>query len=96
MNKYTINLLNYFYLFTVAFIVLLPLLWAISTSLMLPIDSFTLPPKWIPTDFVWENYYKAMFGYYLDKAGLGTGGDSSNVPFIHMLFNSFFVSKVPT
>jgi len=92
MNKYTINLLNYFYLFTVAFIVLLPLLWAISTSLMLPIDSFTLPPKWIPTDFVWENYYRTLFGYYLDKAGLGTFGDSVNVPFIHMLFNSFFVS----
>ena len=92
MNKHTINLLNYIYLFTIAFIVFMPILWVISTSLRLPIDSFNLPPKWFPTDFMWENYYEVIYGYYLDKAGLGGGGQSSNIAFIHMLFNSFFVS----
>ena len=92
MNKHTINLLNYIYLFTIAFIVFMPILWVISTSLRLPIDSFNLPPKWFPTDFMWENYYEVIYGYYLDKAGLGGGGKSSNIAFIHMLFNSFFVS----
>jgi len=39
-----------------AAVMLAPLLWAVSTSLRVPAESFTLPPQWLPTDFVWENY----------------------------------------
>lgn len=37
-------------------VVLLPLIWMFSTSLRLPRESFTLPPKWLPTDWQWQNY----------------------------------------
>ena len=43
-------------LLIISFIVLAPLVWMFSTSLRLPIESFSLPPKWIPTDFHWQNY----------------------------------------
>ena len=43
-------------LLIISFVVLAPLLWMVSTSLRLPIESFDLPPKWIPTDFHWQNY----------------------------------------
>ena len=94
MNKYKINnlFLNYIYLFTIAFIVILPIIWLISTSLRLPIESYNLPPKWLPTDFMWEIYYEVMFSYYLDKEGIFVGTLTPKVPFIHMLFNSFVVT----
>ncbi len=37
-------------------LVLLPIVWTISTSLRLPKDSFTLPPRWIPTELRAQNY----------------------------------------
>lgn len=43
-------------LFIAAIIVLLPLVWTVSTSLRLPKDSFSLPPQWLPTDWRWQNY----------------------------------------
>ena len=39
-----------------AVVMLAPILYTISTSLRSPMESFTLPPKWIPTDPNWENY----------------------------------------
>ncbi|NDL60592.1 carbohydrate ABC transporter permease [Phytoactinopolyspora mesophila] len=39
-----------------AVLMLAPLVWAFSTSLRTPAQSFTLPPMWLPTDFAWENY----------------------------------------
>ena len=49
-------LLIYTFLFLAAAMVLLPIVWTVSTSLRLPGDSFALPPKWLPTDFRWQNY----------------------------------------
>lgn len=37
-------------------VVLLPIIWTISTSLRLPKDSFTLPPRWLPTEMRVQNY----------------------------------------
>ncbi|HVL26290.1 MAG TPA: carbohydrate ABC transporter permease [Thermomicrobiales bacterium] len=37
-------------------VMLAPIVYTISTSLRSPMESFTLPPKWIPTDPNWENY----------------------------------------
>lgn len=37
-------------------VMLAPLVWTFSTSLRIPAESFTLPPQWLPTDWVWENY----------------------------------------
>jgi multiple sugar transport system permease protein len=43
-------------LILVAVFVLTPFVWLFSTSLRLPRESFTLPPKWLPTDFHIQNY----------------------------------------
>ena len=82
----------YIYLFIISGAVLIPLLWVVSTSLRLPVESYSLPPKWLPTDFLWENYYEVMFSYYLEKEGIFLGSQASaNIPFLHMMKNSFIV-----
>lgn len=39
-----------------AVIMLAPIVYALVTSLRTPVESFTLPPRWIPTNPVWTNY----------------------------------------
>ncbi|MCY4353830.1 MAG: carbohydrate ABC transporter permease [Truepera sp.] len=41
-------------------LMLLPFLWMVSTSLKLPREIFTFPPTWIPSEFAWSNYTKAL------------------------------------
>ena len=53
-------------------LMLLPFLWMVSTSLKLPREIFTFPPTWIPSEFAWSNYTKALtampFGrFYLNS-----------------------------
>ena len=43
-------------LFLLSVIMVAPIVWTISTSLRTPAQSFSLPPKWLPTDWAWENY----------------------------------------
>lgn len=56
-------------LIAAALVMLAPLIWAFSTSLRTPAQSFTLPPQWLPTDFAWQNYLAVFevsrFGRYL-------------------------------
>ena len=86
------KLLRYFYLFAISALILMPMMWVVSTSLRLPVESYALPPKWLPTDFRWENYYEVLFSYYFEKEGVFVGAQASaNVPFLHMLKNSFIV-----
>lgn len=59
-----------------AFIVLLPIIWTFSTSLRIPRESFSLPPKWLPTDFQWYNYVEVF----------------NRVPFGRYILNSLIVS----
>jgi multiple sugar transport system permease protein len=40
----------------VSVLVLMPFVFMLSTSLRLPRESFTLPPKWLPTDLRVQNY----------------------------------------
>jgi multiple sugar transport system permease protein len=51
-----------------AAVMLLPFVWMLSTSLKPPYELFTVPPTWIPSDFQWDTYAKAMsagnFGRY--------------------------------
>ena len=56
----------------VGFIMLMPFLWMLSTSLKLPSEIFTYPPTWIPKDFRFENYLEVFtlvpFGkYYINS-----------------------------
>lgn len=58
----------YLFLTVSAFLVLLPFIWMISTSLKIPSEVISMPPKWIPSHFMWENYKEAWnyapFGRY--------------------------------
>ena len=60
----------------VAILVLLPIIWSFSTSLRVPKESFELPPKWLPTDFQWQNYVEVF----------------NRVPFGRYILNSLIVS----
>src|SRR5215218_2024510 len=55
---------------------LMPIVWTVSTSLRTPAQSFSLPPKWLPTDLYVANY-RTVF---------------ATVPYGDMLLNSVKVS----
>lgn len=52
-----------------AFMMLIPFIWMVSTSLKAPYEIFIFPPKWIPSKFLFRNYIEAWqyipFGRYL-------------------------------
>lgn len=50
----------YLVLTVIGLIMLLPLLWLISTSLKARGLEFTFPPQWIPEPVVWGNYHEAL------------------------------------
>jgi len=55
---------------------LAPIVWTVSTSLRTPAQSFSLPPKWLPTDLAFGNYSQVF----------------QSVPFAEILANSVKVS----
>ena len=64
----------------ISFIVLLPFMWMLATSLRLPVDSFRLPPSFFPTVFHVDNYVQVF----------------RKVPLLKFIGNSFFVSVTAT
>jgi multiple sugar transport system permease protein len=64
------------FLFLFSALTLLPFLWVVSTSLRTPAQSFTLPPKWIPTDLAFQNYSQVF----------------TQIPFWSQLLNSFIIT----
>jgi multiple sugar transport system permease protein len=65
-------------LFVVGVLMIAPLVWLISTSLIEPIEAFQLPPSWLPTPFSLQN-----FSDVFDLIPLGT-----------MALNSLIVSLI--
>ena len=63
-------------LFVLSVIMVAPIVWTISTSLRTPAQSFSLPPKWLPTDWAWENYTEVF----------------DQIPFFREILNSFIVT----
>lgn len=57
-------------------VILAPIMWTISTSLRSGVDSFTVPPKWLPTDLAVENYAKVF----------------ETVPFARQIVNSAIIT----
>ncbi len=57
-------------------VILAPIMWTISTSLRSGVDSFTVPPKWLPTDLAVENYVKVF----------------ETVPFARQIVNSAIIT----
>ncbi len=71
---------SYIILVLGAIFILIPFAWMILTSVKPSNEVLLMPPKWIPTKFLWENYIKAY------KAA----------PFRQYFFNSVFVAACVT
>ncbi len=65
-----------FILTVMSVVILAPIMWTISTSLRSGVDSFTVPPKWLPTDLAFENYVKVF----------------ETVPFARQILNSAIIT----
>lgn len=61
-------------------LMVMPFIWAISTSLRLARESFTLPPQWLPTDWRFSNYEEVL----------------NALPFFQFVFNSLKVAGLIT
>jgi ABC-type glycerol-3-phosphate transport system permease component len=81
-----VALISYALLAAIAFLVLLPLFWMLSTSLKIPSETFTTPIEWIPSDPQWTNYPEAYgradFNRYFLNSIIVTAVATS----IHVLF----------
>ncbi|MHB0874475.1 MAG: carbohydrate ABC transporter permease [Anaerolineae bacterium] len=41
-------------------VLLVPLIWMVSTSLKTNAEAFLFPPRWLPKRFLWQNYVEAV------------------------------------
>jgi multiple sugar transport system permease protein len=57
-------------------LMLIPLVWTISTSLKSPSEVFTFPPSWIPERLMWQNYADAV----------------TAIPFFRYLWNTVYIT----
>jgi ABC-type glycerol-3-phosphate transport system permease component len=55
---------------------MIPLVWTISTSLKSPSEVFIFPPTWIPEEFRWGNYVEAV----------------NAIPFFRYLWNTVYIT----
>jgi ABC-type glycerol-3-phosphate transport system permease component len=72
--------LNYAFMTFIAFTMLVPLIWMISTSLKTPAQVARYPPVWIPNPLAWGNYPEAF----------------SAAPFVLYFLNTFKVAVLET
>lgn len=70
-KKIISKILIYFALILGVLFCLVPLYWMIRSSLMNTVEVFMMPPRWIPSKFMWENYQEVFdtlpFGKYFLK-----------------------------
>jgi len=62
-------------LFAGVVVIMIPFVWMISVSLMNKAEIYAVPPKWIPSKFLWRNYYEAVV----------------TIPFMKLFRNSLYV-----
>ena len=66
------------FLFLLSIVIIAPMVWTVSTSLRKGKESFTVPPRWLPTDMAVENYAevfeKVPFGRQIINSTLITWG----------------------
>ena len=60
MKKIVSICIKYFILIIFAFLILIPFLWMLSTSLKPSNEVLIMPPKFIPSKVMWENYKIAL------------------------------------
>jgi len=74
------KLSTYTLLIAGALIMIMPFLWMLSTSFKPPNEVLSMPPKWVPSIFEWQNYVEAW----------------NAAPFGRYFFNSFFIAITVT
>ena len=57
-GQIVLSVLKYGMLIGLAVIALVPFVWMVSSSFKTSIDVFSIPMRWIPTKFHWDNYLK--------------------------------------
>ncbi|MBZ9633557.1 carbohydrate ABC transporter permease [Clostridium sp. FP1] len=75
-----VSILFYFILIVGTTWVLLPFIWMLLTAVKPANEVMSMPPKWIPSKFMWENFKEALV----------------TVPFQRYLFNSILVAVCVT
>lgn len=78
------NISIWFFLFTTAIIILLPIIFMFTSSIMPAIDILKMPYPWITSDFHWQNYWN------------GLKGTDNSFLFLRNVFNSLFVASIVT
>lgn len=64
------------FLMVMAILTLMPFVWVVSTSLRNSVQSFTVPPRWIPVDMDFTNYTRVF----------------EEIPFWRQIGNSFIIT----
>lgn len=54
------HVVSYIVLTVGGFVLLMPFLWMVSTSLKTPAQAYVFPPKWIPNPIDWSTYPRAL------------------------------------
>jgi ABC-type glycerol-3-phosphate transport system permease component len=106
------NILAYTVMTAIAFIVMLPIFWMLSTALKSRWDVLAWPPEWIPSEPQWQNFSEAMTRYPFGRFMLNTMilvggnilGEMVSVPLIAFAFarlrfpgkRSFFILMLAT
>lgn len=57
-GQIVLSVLKYGMLIGLAVVALVPFVWMVSSSFKTSIDVFSIPMRWIPTEFHWDNYLK--------------------------------------
>ena len=70
------NWLRILFVSVIGILTLMPLVWVVSTSLRTPVESFNVPPEWIPVDMDFSNYAKVF----------------EEIPFFQQIVNSFVIT----
>ncbi len=70
------TIIKHIIIYAIAFVMILPFLWMLSSSLKMPDEILQVPIKWIPSELNFENYVNAVNGF----------------PFLRFLANSVIVT----
>lgn len=83
------GVLKYALLIIFAAIALIPFVWMISSSLKTSIDVFSIPMKWIPEEFHWENFTQIWQRVSLSTYFKNTTIVALAVTFMQLVTSSF-------
>ena len=88
-GRIALSILKYALLLALTVVALVPFVWMISSSLKTSIDVFSVPMKWIPTEFHWDNYLKIWERVPLLIYFKNTAAVAIIVTFMQILTSSF-------